>query len=319
METSRKKRSSGDRFQQHPPLDWLIAARSREQHGVIALWQLLDLGLSSSAVRHRVTVGRLHRIHAGVYAVGHARLTRDGCYMAAVLACGRGAALSHRSAADKRALRRTDRATIDVISPRQRGRGRAGIDAHTSTTLLPSDIEIVDGIPCTTVARTLLDLAAVMPRDAVERAFDQADHLQVLDVREIEDVLARAGGHRGAGVLRAILADRSRAPALTRNRLEQAFLAICRGAGVPLPEVNAWIAVEPTGYEADFLWRKQRLIAETDGRDVHTTRQAFEHDRIRDQQLMLLGYRVVRFPWQQVLGEPATVDATIRALLRQAA
>ena len=273
---------------------------------------------SARAVRSRVAAGRLHRIHEGVYAVGHARLTRDGYYMAAVLACGEDSALSHRSSADKRCLRHTARSKIDVITPRRAGRGLAGIDAHTSSTLLPRDVETVDGIPCTTVARTLLDLGAVLPRRVVERAFDQAEVLRVLDMKQIDDVLSRVGGHRGAAVLRAIIGDYA-GPTLTRNDLEEAFLAICRAAGCPQPEVNVWIALEPIGYEVDFLWRAQRLIAEADGRDAHTTRLAFEHDRIRDQRLMLAGYQVVRFPRRQVLDDPASVAATMRELLRQAA
>jgi hypothetical protein len=259
----------------------------------------------------------LHRVHAGVYAVGHAPLTRNGWYMAAVLACGRDSALSHRSAANKRGLRDTARGRIDVISPRQAGRGRAGIDAHTSATLIPCDVTRVDGIPCTTVARTLLDLAAVLPRRAVERAFDQAEVLEVLDVRQIEDVLERTNGHRGNAVLRAILAEHAPASTLTRSGLEERFLAICRSAALPRPEVNVWIPLEPTGYEADFLWRAHGLIAEVDGAGVHATRHAFEHDRRRDQRLMLAGYRVVRFPERQVVDEPAGVEATLLALLRQ--
>ncbi len=320
MGDSGSKRSSIERFEPLCPLDRLIAALAAVQHGVVALWQLLEIGLSAPAVRHRVAVGRLHRIHAGVFAVGHARLTLLGCNMAAVLACGRDAVLSHRSAADLRGLRRSaGRALIDVTSPRRSGRRRAGIDAHTCATLLPRDIEIVDGIPCTSVARTLLDLAAVLPAREVERAVDQAEVLRVLDVRRIEDVLDRAGNHRGGAVLRAILRDHAPGTTLTRNDFEEAFLAICRASGLPRPEVNAWIALEPTGYEADFLWRASGLIAETDGRDVHTTRRAFEHDRHRDQRLMRAGYRVVRFTRRQVLEEPLDVQATLRELLAQVA
>jgi very-short-patch-repair endonuclease len=239
--------------------------------------------------------------------------------MAAVLACGRRSALSHRSACDLRGLLHTSRALVDVISPTRSGRRRSGIEAHTSSTLLVRDIEEVDGIPCTSVARTLLDLAAVAPRRAVERAVDQAEVLRVLDARQIEDVLARAGHHRGAGVLRAVLHDHAPGTTRTRNDLEEAFLAICRAANLPQPEVNVWIALEPTGYEADFLWREQRFIAEVDGGSAHTTRRAFVHDRRRDQRLMLAGYSVVRFPWQQVFDEPGSVEATLRELLRQAA
>jgi very-short-patch-repair endonuclease len=315
MSTGGEKGTSGGSYSPPGPLELLIAQLAASQHGVVALRQLLAFGLSRRAVSHRVAAGRLHHIYAGVYAVGHARLTREGRYMAAVLACRDGAALSRRSCADKRGLRRTDRSAIDVISPRRAGRGIAGIDAHTSSTLLPRDIETVDGIPCTSVARTLLDLAAVLPRRAVERAFDQAEVLQVLDARAIEDVLERTHGHRGNGTLRSVLDQHSPGSTLTRNDLEEAFLAICRTAQLPWPEVNVWIPLEPTGYQADFLWREHGLIAETDGRDVHTTKRAFEHDRRRDQRLMLAGYRVVRFTRRQVFEGPGAVEATVRALL----
>ena len=285
----------------------------------MALWQLLERGLSASAVRSRVAAGRLHRIHAGVYAVGHAPLTRNARYMAAVLACGWQAALSHRSAAALRGLRATSRESIDVTTSGRGGRRRKGIDAHASTTLLERDVEEVDGIRCTTVARTLLDLAAVLPRREVERAFDQAEVLQVLDARQIQDVLERTHGHRGNAVLRAVLAEHAPASTVTRNELEERFLAICRAAGLPQPEVNAWIPLEPTGCQADFLWRDLATIAETDGRSVHATRRAFESDRRRDQRLMLAGYRVVRFPWRQVMETPREVAATLRGLLLGAA
>ncbi len=234
--------------------------------------------------------------------------------MAAVLACGRDAALSHRSCAAHRGIRPDWRSVIEVTTPRRAGRRLPGIHAHTSSTLLLRDIETIDGIRCTSVARTLLDLGAVLPRRAVERAVDRAELLRVLDVKQIDDVLSRVGGHRGAGVLRAVLGEYA-GPTRTRNDLEEAFLAICRAAALPQPEVNVWIALEPIGYEVDFLWRSQRLIAETDGRDPHTTRHAFEHDRRRDQRLMLAGYRVVRFPRRQVLEDPVSVEATVRALL----
>ena len=143
--------------------------------------------------------------------------------------------------------------------------------------------------------------------------------LRVLDAREIEDVLARAGRHRGAPVLRAILDEHLPGSTPTRGKLEEGFLAICREARLPPPEVNVWIGLEPTGYEADFLWRAHGLIAEVDGHATHGTRSAFEHDRRRDQRLMLIGFRVVRFTWLQVFEEPAIVEATMRGLLRRAA
>ncbi|MEA2170840.1 MAG: hypothetical protein QOF76_4140 [Solirubrobacteraceae bacterium] len=265
-----------------PPLDRAIADLAAAQHGLIALPQLRDLGLGARGVSHRVSRGALHRVHRGVYGVGHPLLTKQGRYMGAVLACGPGSALSYRSAADLRSLRRTSRTGIDVSSPRRAGRPIAGIDVHSGAALLERDVEIVDGIPCTSVARTLLDLAAVVPRRQVERAFDQADVLQVLDATAIEDVLGRTNGHRGNAMLRSILDDHVPGSTPTKSKLEEAFL-------------------------------------ETDSRGVHAVKRAFEKDRRRDQRLMLAGYRVVRFPYKQVLGDPDSVRATLVGLLRAAA
>jgi very-short-patch-repair endonuclease len=295
----------------------LIAELSASQHGVVSLRQLRELGMTRGRVAKRIESGRWRRVHPSVVAVSHAPLTRHGFYLAAVLACGPGAALSHRECAALRGLRQSNRSRVDVTSPGRRGRGRRGIEVHSGATLSPEDVELVDGIPCTTVARTLLDLAEVVSARQLERACDQADRLRCFDLKAVERQLARANGRRGAATLRSLLDDKLRAPTQTRNKLEERFLALCRTGGLPQPRVNEWIATEPIGYEADFLWREQRLIAEVDGRDVHTTRLAFEHDRRRDQRLMLAGYRVVRFTWRQVTEDPATTLDTLRALLAQ--
>ena len=193
----------------------------------------------------------------------------------------------------------------------------AAASASTTAPRSPTAISpIVDAIPCTTLARTLLDLAEDATRREVERAIDRAEQLRLLDVTAIDDVLARANGRRGAALLRTILDEHRAASTLTRNDLEEAFLRIARDAGTPPDAVNAWIPYPAGGgAEADFLWRAQRLIVEVDGREVHTTRRAFESDRRRDQRLMLLGWRVVRFTWRQVMFAPAEVANTLRGLL----
>lgn len=174
---------------------------------------------------------------------------------------------------------------------------------------------IIDGIRCTSVARTLLDLAEVIDRRGLERAIDRAEVLRLLDMRAIDDVLLSAGGRRGASLLRSALAEHCAGSTLTVSELEERFLAICLSAAVPAPEVNVWVPLPGAELKVDFLWCHQRLIVETDGRDVHGTRQAFERDRERDQRLMLAGYRVVRFTWRQVTREPERVASTLRALL----
>jgi hypothetical protein len=236
--------------------------------------------------------------------------------MAAVLACGRASALSHRSGGTLLGLRPRERPWIDVTSPGSAGRRRPGIWVHCGATLTARDVRDVDSIPCTTVARTLLDLADVLPAREVERALDRADELRVLDMDAIDDVLARANGRRGAVALRSVLGAHAVGSTPTRNDLEEAFLAICRGADLMPDGVNVWIPYpDGGGAEADFAWRAELLDIEVDGRDVHATRRAFEHDRRRDQQLALLGWRIVRFTWRQVFDEPAAVAEVLRGLL----
>jgi hypothetical protein len=169
------------------------------------------------------------------------------------------------------------------------------------------------------VARTLVDLGDHVKRRDVERAVDQAEVLRLFDLPAVQDALCRAGRRRGAGMLRAVLADYA-GPTLTRMELEERFLALCRGGSVPIPEANAWITLaDGVAYQADFLWRAEGLIVETDGRDVHSTRAAFEHDRLRDQRLTLAGFTLVRFTWRQVTGEPQRVLRTTRRLLARLA
>jgi predicted transcriptional regulator of viral defense system len=314
MEGSCAKRPSCGRHTQDP-LDRAIAARAQEQHGVVAGRQLVALGLSASATRSRVTAGRLHRVHHGVFAVGHPVLTQYGRFMAAVLACGPGAFASHWCSSALLELGLGLRRLIDVTAPGSRGRTRDGIRVHSAATLTTDDVTVIENIPCTTLARTLLDIAEAGARREVERALDRAEQ-EILDMTAIDDVLDRANGRRGAKLLRAVLAEHRVGSTLTRNDLEEALLAICRAVERPPDAVNAWIPFpDGGGAEADFLWREQRLIVEVDGRSVHATRRAFGSDRLRDQRLMLLGWRVVRFTRQQVTCEPAYVAATLRGLL----
>jgi len=299
------------------PLDRALAELAGAQHGVVAGRQLAELGLSANAARKRVASGRLHRVHRGVFSVGHALLTQRGRFMAAVLACGPEAWASYYCAAVLYELGLGARRLIDVTTRNARGRAIAGVRAHGSSTLTEDDVTEIDGIPCTSLARTLLDIAEGGTRREVERALDHAEQARILDMRAIDDVLARSDGRRGAKRLRVVLAEHHVGSTLTRNDLEEAFLRIARDVGAPPDIVNEWIAFpEGGGAEADFVYRAQRLIVETDGRDTHTVRKAFKSDRIRDQRLMLLGWRVVRLPWQQVIFEPGDVAKTLRGLLR---
>lgn len=295
-----------------PPVDRAIGALADQQHGAITLSQLRALGLSASAVRSRVTAGRLRRLYRGVYAFGHVALRPEGRILAAVLACGPNAVASHRAAADLLGLLKSARTVVDVTAPGRAPRPRKGIDVHGSRMLERVDVTTVRGIPCTSVARTLLDLAEVVDRRGVERACEQAEVLRLFDRTAIEEVLARAQGRKGAALLGGVLADHYAVEAPTRSELEKLLIRLCEQAGVPRPRVNSQVS----GGEADFVWPAERLIVETDGYATHGTRRAFEHDRARDSGLTLQGWRVVRITWRQLTGAPDQVAATLAALLQ---
>jgi very-short-patch-repair endonuclease/predicted transcriptional regulator of viral defense system len=298
----------------HTPLDRAIAALAARQHGVVALYQLVRLGLMKNAVAERVKAGRLHPVHRGVYAVGHELLTIKGRYMAAVLACGEGSVLSYRAAADLLGLVRGGAwRAIDVTSPTRAGRKRAGIAVHAARTLAPVDVTAVDRIPCTAVPRTLLDLAEATTKRELQRAIERAVTLQLFDLMAIDELLSRSNGRRGTPRLRQAIAAYDDAP--TRSELERAFLEICLRASLPRPEVNARVDL----YEVDFLWRAQKLIVETDGLETHGTRSAIERDHRRDRRLRSLSWRVERFTWREVMHEPGGVARELRTLLSAAA
>jgi hypothetical protein len=295
-----------------------IGRLAERQHGVVALHQLQLLGLSKSAVSGRARAGRFHRIHRGVYAIGYPKLTGHGQWMAAVLACGPRAVLSHRSAAGLWGLRPDNRLKSDVSLPSPSARIKQAIEVHRSVTLTPDDVTTVEGIPCTTLARTLVDLGDVVNRRAVERAVEQAEVLRLFDLREIERAIERAGPRRGTGLLSSVLDDLN-GPTLTESELEEAFLALCRAAALPTPEVNAWMTL-PNGsaIKVDFLWRDERLAVETDGHPFHRTRQSRERDTKRDQLLRLAGFEPVRFTGRQVALEKEWVTRSLLALASRA-
>jgi predicted transcriptional regulator of viral defense system len=309
------------RFHVQPSLDRALAALAAAQHGVVSLDQLCALGISDRAVHNRAGSGRLHRIHHSVYSLTPViLLRRDGRFMAAVLACGPSAALSHRSAAALHEIRRTDRANVDVTIPQRSPRKHAGIDVHRSTTLTPDDVTLTNGIPCTTVARTILDLAQVINTRPLERALDQAEILGRLDVYALLDQIERNRARPAANRLRGVLDQHYVGSTPTWSELEEALLAACRRAALPIPEVNALIDPgddDPTAIRVDFVWREQRVIVETDGHSTHHTRRAFEQDRLRDQRLIVAGWTVIRITWRQLTQRPNEVTDRIAQLLRR--
>jgi very-short-patch-repair endonuclease len=295
--------------------DAAIAQIAGAQHGVVARAQLRELGLGEKAIEYRIRKGSLHFVHRGVYAVGHASITPQGRYIAGVLACGDGAVLGVRSAAAFRGLRVSAPAQIEVIVPRAGGRAIAGISPHRMA-LREEEWEVVEAIRVTTIARTLFDLAAAVPSRVLERAFDQAEVLRMLDVTKIEQILDRNPRSRGTATLRAVLNDHQIATTITRSDLEERLLALIRRAELPQPKVNFHVPLlDGTLVEVDFCWPEQRLIVEADGRAFHDTTRAFDHDRERDAELTLAGWRVVHVTWRHVTREAARTERRLRGLL----
>lgn len=282
---------------------------------MVARRQLIALGLTSHAIQRGLDTGRLHAVHRGVYAVGHTSVSGRGVYMAAVLACGPGALLSHVAAADHLGLRQSAARLVDVTAPGRNRRGRPGLRLHHPRGLGSRDRRLEDGIPVTSVARTLLDLADVLRPRQLERAFEAAERLRLLDLRAVEELLDRSRRRAGVDALRAVIAAQSGPVPETRSELERRFLDICSDAGIPRPEVN--VLVE--GLEVDALWRRERVVVELDGRRYHGTGAAFERDRRRDERLQLADHVVLRFTALRLGTEPASAaDAVLQALAARA-
>jgi very-short-patch-repair endonuclease len=287
--------------------DSAIATFSGRQHGVIARWQLLDAGMGRHAIQHRLNRGRLHQLYLGVYAVGHSSLRREGRWMAAVLACGRNAALSHRSAAANLGLR----AYRNLEVTAQGRRARPGITVYTS--LLPVDeVRSVNGIPTTCLARTQLDLASVLLPHQLERTFSAAEMQRLTDPLSLPDLIARYPHRKGIGAAKRLLeTDRH----FTRSDLEALFIELVRKFDVLRPRTNFNVL----GYECDFVWPDHRLIVELDALSTHDTSAAFERDRERDRALQAAGWRVVRITARQLRRHAGAVAADLRTMLAQAA
>ena len=232
-----------------PPL--LVRRLAAGGHGVVARRQLLESGLSPRVVDGMVAKGWLVPVHRGVYAVGHARLTTRGIWTAAVLACGPAALLSHRSAAALHGIGADSSTVTDVLAARS-GRRHERVLIHRTRSIHPGDRTVRDGIPVTSVARTLLDLADVVDSRRLERALEEADRLRLLDARQLGRVLERANGRRQRKRLASLLAAVRPAPH-TRSELERRFIDVIRAAGLPRPLVNATVM----GYEVDMLWPRR--------------------------------------------------------------
>jgi very-short-patch-repair endonuclease len=295
-----------------PEREQALSALADRQYGVVSQSQLAALGLGKRTIARWSANGRLHQRHrGGAYAVGRRSVVQRGTWLAAVLACGEGAVLSHASAAALWELVPA-RALVDVTSPRgnqgrQRWHGarlhrcRLGLDETTSR----------DRIPVTSVARTLFDYAEVADFQRLEKAWEEADRLKRLRLAEVELVCERGYGRRALKPIRRLLAE-ARAVTRTRSPLEDRFQRFCRLYDLPPHHTN----VEVLGKEVDVLWPAAKLIAELDSWEFHSHRAAFQRDRARDTSLLVAGYRTIRVTHDRLDQEAATLAAEIRELLR---
>lgn len=285
---------------------------ARRQHSVIGRGQLLALGMTRRTIVGRLERGQLHERHRGVYVVGVRRISRKGRWMAAVLACGEGAVLSHRSAACHWRLLPTGARAIDVICSKQTRRD--GIACHRQP-LLDDEWLVEDGIPMTSPCRTIFDLASVAETRELERAFHEAEARETTDRISLPMLLERYPGRRGVANLRALL-ESSEPVGITRNDFEEAYLALVTEHGVPRPRMNADLAVRGRFFEVDALWEEQRVAVELDSRSIHGTKKRFESDRLRDRILVAEGWRTMRVTWRQLRDEPDEIVADLRSALR---
>ncbi len=288
---------------------WALA---RHQHWVVARRQLLDLGFSKHWIDHRIAIGRLHPLHRGVYAVGRPHVTPYGRWMAAVLACGPAAVLSHGSAAALWGIRpASSELEVSVVTGAKRR--PVGISVHRRPALRPDEVTSHHGIPVTSPIRTLIDITLRLDREPLEAAINEADKLDLCDPEELRSALNDATGEPGVRALRAVL-DR-RAFTLTDSELERRFLRIVRGLGLAKPETGARL----NGFKVDFYWPELGLVIETDGLRYHRTPAQQARDRIRDQRHTAAGLTPLRFTRAQVKFEPTYVGDTLAAVVRRLA
>jgi len=279
---------------------------------VVARRQLLGIGMGDGAICVRLDRGQLHEFHRGVYVIGARRISRKGRWMAAVLASGSEAVLSHRSAGQLWRLLSPAAGRIDVICRAVQVR-RDGIAGHRSR-LADDEWLLRDGIPVTSPFRTIFDLAAIAEMREVERAFHEAEARQVTDRVSLPMLLERYPGRRGSRKLQALL--ESRQPlTITRNDFEEEFLALVDRDGLPRPRMNADFSIRGRFFEIDALWERERVAVELDSREIHGTYKKFESDRLRDRILVAEGWRTMRITWRQLQEEPDEIARDLRAAI----
>jgi very-short-patch-repair endonuclease len=291
-----------------------LAELAERQHGVVARWQLMEAGWSEGAIDKRLARGRFHRVYAGVYLVGHRLIQREGRWMAAALASGPDAVLSHRSAAALWGIREDSRAAIDVTTP-HRSRSWRHICRHVSP-VPPDEVAIREGIPVTSVPRTIFDLAATEPIDEVKRLLREMEFKELWDRLSLWDLIERYPGRRGVRKVIAALEGLKDEPVgEQKNPLEERFAPFCRTHHLPLPRFNVPVEAGGKLFEVDCHWPGTSQIVELDGWQAHGTKSAFREDKARDRRLTTAGYTVTHLTWNQLDDEPEEIASDLRVLL----
>jgi uncharacterized protein DUF559/putative AbiEi antitoxin of type IV toxin-antitoxin system len=284
----------------------LIRELAESQHGIVARRQLIGAGLGRDLIRERVRSGRLVIVHRGVFAVGHGRISLHGEWMAAALACGPGAYLSHGSAAHLWGMRRSRR-PHEVI--RVAGHRRPhGIWLHQTRSLPAEDVTIEAGIPVTSIERTVMDQAGRLEDRQIEQMLVAAERSRRLDWRELQRIIEQGNGRKGLRRLRRVAAGVDTYAADAVSPLEVDFLSLCRKANLPFPQVN--VLVE--GYLVDFYWPNAKTIVETDGYAFHSDRPAFEKDHESTVALTAAGYKVHRATYRMLKSNPRLLLRLLR-------
>jgi very-short-patch-repair endonuclease len=274
--------------------------------------QLLGAGISRHTIDRKARTGDLHRVHRGIYLVGHRAQAPMAKEWAALLVCGDGALISHCSAAYMWSILPQGPSEVDVTLVGRRCRPKGGVRVHVTARIDPRDLRHKDRIPLTAPARTVIDLAADRDDATLRRALGEARVLQLVSDRELRAALDRAGSRRGVGLMRALL-DSEVEQGYARSEAERRMLELVRAAGLPQPLPNARLE----GYSVDLLWPAQRFVVEVDGYRYHGHRAAFERDRRKDARLLAAGYRVMRFTWRQLVHEPMLVAAMLASALTE--
>jgi very-short-patch-repair endonuclease len=291
--------------------DKMVGGLADRQHGVVGREQLLAAGVGRGAIVRALDAGRLRPVFRGVYAVGHVALRREGWWMAALLACGEGSALSHRTAAQAWGLTTGPTLPIDVTTSTDHGRKHRQITTHRML-LAPFDALVRDNLRLTTPSRTIVDLAATLRGRALRDVVERAQDLRRFDPNDIRETLARAPRRRGTRRLHDLITVLAPDKDNARSHLERLFLALTRRARLPKPATNLEIA----GRRRDFAWPVERLVVETDGYRYHSSPTAKRRDHRRDRELTALGWRPVRFTYEEVAFEPSMVGEELAQLLR---